>query len=212
MLASKTNYSWALQDTRANNNGMKGIYVIECDKYFYIGLSSRLKQRKAQHFTELNDNTHRNWKMQNVYNSGYRLQFKVLEECEIDLLEDREIYWFNRWSAENPEKEALNLKECGSRPTYSYEARERISKGKIIHSDRYDFKQRYIVINSTTDEFLYIGNILDISKTFDITLDRLLRVKETYVQSLDCSVNIIEELDNSVLDWISEENYFDGIL
>lgn len=64
----------------------------------------------------------------------------------------------------------------------------------------YDFKQRYIVVNSTTDEFLYIGNILDIAKTFNIQLNDVLSIKETYIQSLGCSVNIIEELDNSVLD------------
>lgn len=193
----------------SNKLGKSGIYVIECDKYFYIGLSGDLYKRKRDHKYGLKNNIHPNPKMQSVFNKGYKLQFKVLEECKTDLLEVRELYWFNRWSNENPNKEALNLKECGSRPTYSYEARERISKGKAKKD--YDFKQRYIVINSTTDEFLYIGNILDISKTFNIQLDDILSIDTTYIQSLDCSVNIIEELDDGLLEWVNEENYFDGI-
>ena len=71
---------------------MKGIYVIECDKYFYIGLTGNLAKRKREHKYRLNNNIHPNPKMQSVFNKGYKLQFKVLEECEDDLLEVREIY------------------------------------------------------------------------------------------------------------------------
>lgn len=172
-----------------------GIYVIECAKYFYIGLSSRLRYRKSQHFTELNNNTHRNWKMQNVYNSGHKLQFKVLEECGDDLLEDRELYWFNRWSAENPEKEALNLKECGSRPTYSYEARVRMSKGKIIHNDRYNLNQRYSLYNYDTDELLYVGDIFEVSKYSNVDISALTILKKSFSEVFNTYVYMIEELD-----------------
>lgn len=171
-----------------------GIYVIECAKYFYIGLSSRLRYRKSQHFTELNNNTHRNWKMQNVYNSGHKLNFKVIEECEDDLLEVRELYWFNRWSNENPNKEALNLKECGSRPTYSYEARVKMSKGKLGENHNYDFKQLYNLYDFDTNELIYIGNLWEISKHTNLELSQISQNK-VYSSVFGSYVYMEEALD-----------------
>jgi len=69
-----------------------GIYVIRIENYFYIGLSSNIKHRKYQHIYKLKNNTHANPKMQNVYNTKHAFMFDVLEVCNVDELEDKEIY------------------------------------------------------------------------------------------------------------------------
>lgn len=172
---------------------MKGIYVIECDKYFYIGLTGNLAKRKREHKYRLNNNIHPNPKMQSVFNKGYKLQFKVLEECEDDLLEVREIYWFNKWSVENPEKEALNLKECGSRPTYSYEAKVRISKGKI--KKQYNFNQRYSLYDYDTNELLYVGDIFEVSKYSNVDISALTRTKKSFSEVFNTYVYMVENFE-----------------
>jgi hypothetical protein len=68
-----------------------GIYVIKSTKHFYIGLSSNLLIRKVQHFSKLRNNVHTNIKLQRIYNKGYKLEFEVLEECLVDLLNENEI-------------------------------------------------------------------------------------------------------------------------
>lgn len=70
---------------------MTGIYVIKSAKHFYIGLSSNLEKRFKTHINRLEKNTHPNTKLQNVYNKGYKLEFEVIQECEIKDLNRLEV-------------------------------------------------------------------------------------------------------------------------
>lgn len=100
----------------------------------------------------------------------------------------------------------LNLKSGGNRPTYSYEAKERMSKLKCQRE--YDFEKRYIVYRESDDELLYVGTILEIAKVLKIDVNLLLTVSKMWSDILGCYVSIIEELDSEILDSYYGENYF----
>jgi predicted GIY-YIG superfamily endonuclease len=70
---------------------MTGIYVLKTSKHFYIGLSSDLNKRKSAHLSKLKKNIHPNSRLQNVYNKGYKIEFEIIQECEIEDLNRLEI-------------------------------------------------------------------------------------------------------------------------
>lgn len=185
---------------------MVGIYVIKSVKHFYIGLSSELENREKTHFYKLKNGTHSNPKLQNVYNKGYDLEFEIIQECELEDLNRLEIFWMSLYSILHPELEILNLKSGGNRPTYSYESREKMSKSKC--KTKYDFEKRYIVYRESDEELLYVGTLLDISKFLKINVTILSTVSKMWSDTLNCYVNIIEELNDEILDSYYGENYF----
>lgn len=74
-----------------------GIYKIQCLKSskVYIGSSKNIKNRKKDHFYKLARNKHYNKHLQNSYNKYGKdnFIFEVLEECFIDELLNKEIYY-----------------------------------------------------------------------------------------------------------------------
>lgn len=185
---------------------MTGIYVIKSTKHFYIGLSSNLDNRFRDHISKLKQNIHPNNKLQNVYNKGYTLEFEIIQECSIDDLDRLEIFWIDLYQILHPELKILNLKSGGNRPTYSYEAKEKMSKSKCQRE--YDWKQRYIVYKIDNDEILYIGTLLDISKFIKIDIQHLTICNKMWSSILNCYFSIIEELDEDILNSYYGENYF----
>jgi len=178
---------------------MIGIYVLKTSNHFYIGLSSDLNKREYQHFSKLERNEHPNQKLQNVYNKGYKIEFEIIQECEIDDLNRLEILWMDLYSVLNPGLKMLNLKSGGNRPTYTYEAKERMSKSKC--QKEYDFEKRYIVINEDTEELLYVGTALEISKFLKIDLPCMLRINSLWSDIWGCNINILDELNNDIINW-----------
>lgn len=185
---------------------MIGIYVLKTNKHFYIGLSGDLDKRKQDHFYMLEKDKHRNDYLQNIYNKGYKIEFEIIQECKIEDLNRLEILWMDLYQILHPELKILNLKSGGDRPTYTYESKEKMSKSKVIRD--YDFKQRYIVIREENEELLYVGTLLDISKTLEIGLHKLLITEKTWNNKLNCYINIIEELNEDILDLDYNKNYF----
>lgn len=74
-----------------------GIYMCTClgNNKSYIGQAQDVKTRKCEHLSELRGNRHHNKYFQNSYNKykEHSLVWTVLEYCDIDELNDREIYW-----------------------------------------------------------------------------------------------------------------------
>lgn len=155
------------------NNTLIGIYVLKSIKHFYVGLSNDLYKRKREHYYKLRQNIHPNSKLQNIYNKGYNLEFEIIQECSIEDLNRLEIFWMDLYQILHPELKLLNLKSGGNRPTYSYEAKEKMSKSKCQRE--YNFEKRYIVIKEDTDEILYVGTILEISKYLKININHINR-------------------------------------
>lgn len=82
--------------------GKSGIYCItnhETGK-FYIGQTVNLKKRKAEHFWRLRKGTHGNIHMQRAYDKNpNKFSFRVIEFCDIEKLDEREIYFIEKLNA-----------------------------------------------------------------------------------------------------------------
>jgi group I intron endonuclease len=92
---------------------MIGIYKIENPKgKIYIGQSINLKKRKKKYSLLSNIKN-----QSKIYNSfvkyGYENHiFEIIEECSLEQLNEKEIYWINFY---NSIKNGLNIKEGGSK-------------------------------------------------------------------------------------------------
>lgn len=79
---------------------MVGIYKIEnkVNGKIYVGQSSIIETRWYNHVRELNKNIHTNKYLQSAWNKygEKNFEFKILEECSIDSLDEREIFWIER--------------------------------------------------------------------------------------------------------------------
>ena len=78
---------------------MVGIYAIKnkVSGKIYIGQSTNIENRWYKHKTSLRHNYHGNYHLQCSWNKYGEdsFEFSVLEECEKDKLDEREIYWIN---------------------------------------------------------------------------------------------------------------------
>lgn len=74
-----------------------GIYMIlnTYNNKCYIGSTKNFSKRKYEHFNTLSKNKHHSSHLQKAYNKYGREKFVfvVLEECEVDKLIEREIFW-----------------------------------------------------------------------------------------------------------------------
>ena len=76
---------------------MTGIYKIEnlINRKVYIGKSKDVDLRIKQHLEKLILNKHKNKHLQNAWNkySEENFKFEIIEECDENKLNEREIYW-----------------------------------------------------------------------------------------------------------------------
>lgn len=128
-----------------------GIYMCTCsgnDKS-YIGQAQDVKDRKCEHLSELRGGYHFNQYLQNSYNKYKEnsLSWTVLEYCNEDELDDREIYWIAYY---NTYKDGFNANE-GGRGNRGYsrtkETKEKMSESlkkvwSIADNRRKEFSER----------------------------------------------------------------------
>lgn len=74
-----------------------GIYCIIdlCSGKMYFGLTRQFKTRANQHLNELKKNKHHNLYLQNSYNKHRRFMCFMHEECTVDSLKEREMFWIS---------------------------------------------------------------------------------------------------------------------
>lgn len=74
-----------------------GIYKIKINNKIYIGSSVNVKNRLRVHLQTLKGKKHHNKTMQNLFNKygENEIYFELVEECEKDILIDREKYYMN---------------------------------------------------------------------------------------------------------------------
>lgn len=75
-----------------------GIYSIGIkDKIVYVGKSKDMLNRICNHIQHIKDETegHKYKLLHGIQNRGYTIEFNVLEHCEVDNLDEKEIYWIN---------------------------------------------------------------------------------------------------------------------
>ena len=59
----------------------------------YIGRTLKFTKRQLEHFSALRNGRHPNNHLQRAWDLGDRFEFEIIERCEPDKLNEREIYW-----------------------------------------------------------------------------------------------------------------------
>lgn len=108
-----------------------GIYAIKnrINNKMYVGKSVNIKKRKSYHFWLLRTNNHFNPKLQSAFNKygEENFEFVILEKCNKDELDDKEIKYINRYNTIN---DGYNICEGGEGSlgrTLSEETKQKIS-------------------------------------------------------------------------------------
>jgi group I intron endonuclease len=112
-----------------------GIYSITniVNNKVYIGRSNNISMRLYSHKYKLRTNTHDNKHLQYSWNKfgEDKFVFEVIEECEADLLYEREKFWIEFYDACNPYF-GYNIQEA-IRLSYKYGCpKEEIPCGLIV--------------------------------------------------------------------------------
>lgn len=127
---------------------MIGIYKIQStfDSRAYIGKSKTIEKRKKHHFQRLEANKHHNALLQRFYNK-YGIQcliFDVIEVCEYDKLNEREMFWINEFKCH---ESGFNMTDGGeSNPMDCPINRKKVSDGLKGHKKSKEWIDK--IINS----------------------------------------------------------------
>ena len=123
-----------------------GIYQIvnDVNGKMYIGQSIDIFTRWITHKWELNANTHHNTHLQSAWNKHGEdnFSFNILEECPVELLDDRECYYIEKFNTTDSNT-GYNLVSGGScNRTFSQEVLEKMSKSQTGRKHSEETKQK----------------------------------------------------------------------
>ena len=138
---------------------MQGIYKIEnkVNGKVYIGQSTDIEARWQHHIIYLTEHIHGNPHLQNAWNKygSDKFNFSVIEECEYDMLTEREQYWIDYYGGIESSK-TYNLRDANIGGHLSEQTREKLrqvglgkepwNKGLTVDTD--DRVKRYVENNN----------------------------------------------------------------
>lgn len=77
---------------------MIGIYKFTfSNNHYYIGQLLNIKRREQQHCRDMLKNKHPNSRVQNCFNKYGNPNFEILEECSIDVLNEKETFYISQY-------------------------------------------------------------------------------------------------------------------
>lgn len=108
---------------------MQGIYKIEnkVNGKVYIGQSTNVEARWQHHIIHLTEHTHNNPHLQSAWNKygPDNFSFSLVEECEYDMLTEREQYWIEYYGGIES-AETYNLRDANVGGHLSEQTREKL--------------------------------------------------------------------------------------
>lgn len=126
---------------------LSGIYAIinSHDNKIYIGSSKNIKERLKKHKFLLRRKIHHNYRLQYDYNKYGEdgLEFKIIEECERNLLLIKERHWIIYYNSTNSKKgynisrvsfRTAKLSIRKNKPAFTFSGKERISSIYLKYS------------------------------------------------------------------------------
>lgn len=174
-----------------------GIYLLrnEIDGKIYVGQSSNLSKRNRQHKNALLNNRHFNEHLQRAYNKyGNVFKFEIIEYCLLEMLDEREMYWINKFKANNKKYGYNILIGTTQFKKHSEESKEKIRKAnqgsnnKLTISEvieikkelvkNYDIKKISIKYNVSKSTISKIGKCKNWSWVESNLNNKLLKRKE----------------------------------
>jgi group I intron endonuclease len=192
-----------------------GIYLIEnlVNGKKYIGQSLNVSLRKGKHFSALRNRKHENIHLQRAYDKYGEsdFSFKVIEFCEIDDLDSREIHFiseyrtminelgYNLESGGNKGKivsEETRMKKVGeNNPRFGVEISEE-TRGKLISTHR-GCNAKLTEADVVEIKLMLIGGAsqLDVSQQFGVdytTVNKIAKFKNWQYVREDLNARIIE--------------------
>lgn len=115
-----------------------GIYCIEnlVDGKKYIGQSNDVEYRWKRHKYELNRGTHDNDYLQKAWDKygDNNFKFYIVEPCDVELLNEREVYYIDFYDTLNRNKGYNLISGGGVNKYYSKEVCEKIRQALIGHT------------------------------------------------------------------------------
>jgi len=84
-----------------DNIGIYCAFFKEVDDKYYIGQSTNLRKRIAEHKALLFSKKHKNYRLQDGYALYGMPEFEVLEICTIEKLKPREVFWIREFDSFN---------------------------------------------------------------------------------------------------------------
>lgn len=197
-----------------------GIYVIKnrVNGKVYIGQSINLKQRLQNHKRLLKQGKHENSYLQiSVEKHGLSsFEFRVLEKCSVNELDERERYWISKFDSMN-RKKGYNLESGGNLgKVFSEERKKKITgKGNPMYGKKHskEFVEKIKRINRGSSDRLTEDDVKEIkikyfngakqselSKEFNVTLSTINKIIK--------GVNwkwVLEELNEQIHSLIENE-------
>lgn len=101
----------------------------------YIGQSKNIETRWLRHKSCLNNDSHENSHLQYAWNKygEENFEFTIIEECELEKLNEREVYWISVYDAMT---KGYNLAEGGNGCKGYKHTSEEINKMRQAHSTK----------------------------------------------------------------------------
>lgn len=163
---------------------------------FYIGITTDIERRKKQHFTNLKNNSHPNYKMQKDYNiyGEENFTFKIIDEFE-GTSDDA---YFKEYQLIQSTKAtaSYNILEGGKvNPVYSPQVLERI---KQAHQEKYDNILQYTFDGKQFELIAIHGSLRDAAKNTNSDF----RAIQTCVNNTQSHHGYYWVKENNKKDWL----------